>query len=462
MGDPPDFAAVYDRWMSQLTRYCRGLTRSEADAEDAAQNAMLKAMAALRRGPAPEQLQPWLHRIAHNEAISLMRRRGTAGAAVPTDVLPDVGGPSLEEVAAVRGRLQEMLGDLRALAPRQREALMLRELEGRSYREIAQVLDVSEAAAQQTVFAARRSLQDCDAGRALDCEPVQRWLSAHEHALVRTRRVRAHLRDCDGCRGFQAALDTRPRDLRLLLPGGTGAGLVGRLLGLLGGGSGVAAKAVVGAGLAATATATAGLLAIAPAPARRAGLATRRPAVAATPAREATPFGAAGRIVPVAPSRHAASGASSRVRATGGHRLAVVKVPARSAHGTGPLVVAPASRPAAPAADEAAPAATSSSASTSAPAPPHPSAPAPAPPAPAPAPSSPARGSGPASAPPAASVPATPVTPAVTLPLPDPAPAVQATATAVQQAVGAVTTSVAPVVGASSAAVDGLLGMHPG
>lgn len=486
--DHQDFATVYDRWMPQLTRYCRGLTRSEADAEDAAQNAMLKAMAALERGPAPEQMQPWLHRIAHNEAISLMRRRGTVGAAVPTDVLPDRGGPSLEEVAAVRGRLQEMLGDLRALAPRQREALMLRELEGRSYREIAAELGVSEAAAQQTVLAARRSLQDCDAGRALACEPVQRWLSAHEHARVRTRRVRAHLRDCDGCRGFQAALRTRPRDLRLLFPGGAAAGLVGRLLALVGGpGSGVAAKAVVGAGVAATAAA--GVLTVAPHAPRPAHPATPpRVVVASTPALVPARGATTTAPVRVAPAPAVARGDRRRTVRAGAarpHRLTVRTPAAAPATGGGRPAAARPAAPARPHGTASAPRphpgagrapdpgasgsahATGGSATASTPAPASPTAPAHAAISSSPATSAPPGPAPPAEAPPsgevAVTVPATPVTPAVpvAVSVPDPAPAVQAAGSAAGHVASTVTSAAAPVVAATQQTVGGVLPHHP-
>jgi RNA polymerase sigma factor (sigma-70 family) len=247
-----DFSAVYGRWMPSLTRYCRTILRSDADAEDAAQNAMLKAMDALATGPGPDELTPWLHRIARNEAISLMRRR--RGDAELLE-LHHEHGPAPEEVIGTRDRLAQLVADVQALPERQRQALVLRELDGLPYRQIATVLHVTEGAAQQAVLDARRSMTECETGRALECESVQGWLNSHEHALVRGRKVRAHLRDCTGCRSFVAGLGTRPRELALLLPfGGTGAGILARIAALFGGG-GIAAtsKAILGAGLLATA-----------------------------------------------------------------------------------------------------------------------------------------------------------------------------------------------------------------
>ncbi len=242
-----DFSLVYSQWMPSLTRYCRRILKSDADAEDAAQNAMLKAMDALASGPPPDRLPPWLHRIARNEAITLMRRRR------PAVVLDEVGdcasGPGLEEVAATRVRLAELLSDVQALPDRQREALVLRELDGLSHRAIADHLAISESAAQQAVLDARQSLQAFEAGRSLQCDSVQSWLSAHEHARLRTRGVRAHLRACHDCTAFSTGLRRRPGQLALLLPGGAG-GLLARLAALFGGGGG---KALVAAGVVATA-----------------------------------------------------------------------------------------------------------------------------------------------------------------------------------------------------------------
>jgi len=244
-----DFSLVYGRWMPSLTRYCRSILRNDADAQDAAQNAMLKAMHALATGPAPEQLPPWLHRIARNEAISLMRCRRDA---VALEDHHETAGPTTEEVVATRRRLGDLLADLQALPERQREALVLRELDGLSHRGIAAQLGITEGAAQQAVLDARRSLHAFADGRALECDRVQSWLSAHEHARLRSRGVRAHLRDCGSCSDFAAALRTRPRDLAALLPVAGAGGLLARIAALFAGGP-VGAKVALGLGVLATA-----------------------------------------------------------------------------------------------------------------------------------------------------------------------------------------------------------------
>src|SRR3954449_12885365 len=79
-----DFAAVYERHHQALYRYCRSILRHEEDAQDALQNTMAKAFAALQTEQRDIDLKPWLFRIAHNEAISILRRRRE------TDELGDV------------------------------------------------------------------------------------------------------------------------------------------------------------------------------------------------------------------------------------------------------------------------------------------------------------------------------------------------------------------------------------
>jgi RNA polymerase sigma factor (sigma-70 family) len=293
------FAEIYGEHMPEITRYCRSILRNRDDAEDAAQNAMERALKALSDGPAPERMRPWLFTIAQRESVNVLRRRRAADAELleETAVAPQ-GSP--EELSAVRERLAELLSDLHALAPRQRECLVARELCGRSYRDIARDLGTSEAAAQQVVLEARQSLRQFEAGRSLECDEVQSWISAHDHARVRTRRVGAHLRSCGCCRGFQQSIRGRRRDFGLLLPGlGSGGTLWGALAALLGQGGAkvVTAGAVVAAGatIVGTVAVPAGSSSR-PAPSR----VDRAPVAVAVATPLPTPFARGVRVSPVA------------------------------------------------------------------------------------------------------------------------------------------------------------------
>src|ERR1700680_1141913 len=69
------FEALYARHWQALSRYCQALVKDEHDALDVLQNVALRAMLALRQGAQPKRERAWLYAIAHNEAISLLRRR---------------------------------------------------------------------------------------------------------------------------------------------------------------------------------------------------------------------------------------------------------------------------------------------------------------------------------------------------------------------------------------------------
>src|SRR5947209_809141 len=250
------FAALYQRYHQALFRYCRSILRHDADAQDALQSAFTAAYAALREGRRNAPLRPWLFRIAHNEAINVLRQRRQADE-VPED-LP-ARGADVPEQANEHERLERLVGDLRALPERQRAALLMRELSGLSHEEIAVALDASVAAAKQTIFEARRSLAEFEQGRAMSCEDVCRIISDGDRRAVRSRRVTAHLRHCAACSNFAAAIPSRAADLRALTPalppGVTAAMLAGATGTLTPGGGGAGAGFGAGAGKTAAALA---------------------------------------------------------------------------------------------------------------------------------------------------------------------------------------------------------------
>ncbi|HEX4109325.1 MAG TPA: sigma-70 family RNA polymerase sigma factor, partial [Solirubrobacteraceae bacterium] len=232
-GNEHAFAAIYERYLPKLVRYCQGIVLQREDAEDAAQTAMLKAMKALAERPQEVNLRPWLYRIAHNEAVSLLRRRR------PEQQLDErieaIGAECPEETVHTRARLKELVADLRELPERQRGALVMRELCGLDYEEIAGVIGGSRGAAMQTVFEARSTLVQFDEGRRLSCELVQRAISDGDRRRLRARGVRAHMRGCVQCRTFDGSLERRRRDLALLIPAG-GKGALMTFLGIAGAG----------------------------------------------------------------------------------------------------------------------------------------------------------------------------------------------------------------------------------
>jgi RNA polymerase sigma factor (sigma-70 family) len=129
--------------------------RDPDEAEDVTQIAFMNAFRAIRRGEEPDKPRAWLVTIARN----VVRRRYQALARRPQELeldpevaadLTDVNGPTAGEITAA----------IRCLPANQRAVILLREIQGRSYAEIASELELSLAAVETLIFRARRSLSE--------------------------------------------------------------------------------------------------------------------------------------------------------------------------------------------------------------------------------------------------------------------------------------------------------------
>jgi RNA polymerase sigma factor (sigma-70 family) len=137
--------------------YCLRLLRSPQDAEDALQATYLNACRSLNAGVRPEVDSAWLLRITRN--ICLTRLRSSSRRAR----YEHVGDFALveETLPALDRRTEDLVGLADALASlpeQQRQAILLREWQGLTHREVAQKLGLTQAAAETLIFRARRSL----------------------------------------------------------------------------------------------------------------------------------------------------------------------------------------------------------------------------------------------------------------------------------------------------------------
>jgi len=149
--------ALYEQYANQIFRYCLHQLGSREEAEDAVQSTFLNAFRGIKRGVVPELESAWLFKIAHNVCLSRRRttwRRGRIESPTDFDVV--------EELApAPSRRADELIGlqdVLEQLPENQRRAILLREWQGLSYREIAEELELSQAAVETLIFRARRAL----------------------------------------------------------------------------------------------------------------------------------------------------------------------------------------------------------------------------------------------------------------------------------------------------------------
>jgi RNA polymerase sigma factor (sigma-70 family) len=240
------FERLYQKYAGDVYRYALVVLRNEADAEDVTQTTFMNAYRAMERGERPRQPQNWLITIAHN----VCRQRFRQSQRRPNEVVyeEELAEAVVDEDAISAEDIRRALGHL---AFNQRSALVMRELEGRSYQEIAEILGVSVSAVETLIFRARRALRE-QLEEGITCHEAELAISKQlDKRLSRKQKgaLRAHLRECDDCAGFARSQRAQRGALKALgaIP------LPQSLVGLFGGGG----AATVGGGVAVKAAAIA-------------------------------------------------------------------------------------------------------------------------------------------------------------------------------------------------------------
>lgn len=166
-GDEAAFRPIVERYSKPLWRAAWRVLGDPEAAEDAVQEAFLRAWKALASFDERAELGSWLHRIAVNAAID-QRRAARRRAPVSIEMIDDFDGQPAGATSAepdplrraVSGELADRLREtLAELSDPERTAFLLRHYEGRPIVEIARVLDKSENAAKQCIFRAVRKLR---------------------------------------------------------------------------------------------------------------------------------------------------------------------------------------------------------------------------------------------------------------------------------------------------------------
>ena len=165
-----EYARLVERHRGELEAHSRRILRSPEDAEDALQEALVKAWRALPAFEGRSSLRSWLYRIVTNTSLDEVNRR-------PERVVPiDLNGAGEHRHALATGPATEgryltredferaLVVAMRLLPPTQRAVLILREALGFSARETAARLDTSVAAANSSLQRARAKLEELDDG----------------------------------------------------------------------------------------------------------------------------------------------------------------------------------------------------------------------------------------------------------------------------------------------------------
>lgn len=170
-GDPHAFETIMRRNNQLLFRTVRSILKDDAEAEDAVQEAYLRAYRALGGFRADAKLSTWLVRIAVNEALGRLRRRGS-GEVIPLDAAMDAAGPRSEawmqqdpngqpETAAMRAQTRRLIeARIDMLPDAFRTVFVLRAVEELSVSEVAAALGIPQATVRSRFFRARSLIRE--------------------------------------------------------------------------------------------------------------------------------------------------------------------------------------------------------------------------------------------------------------------------------------------------------------
>jgi RNA polymerase sigma-70 factor (ECF subfamily) len=176
-GEGDAFVFLVERYQDRLLRLGERLLGYTEEARDAAQEVFLKVYRKAGEVRPHGQVYTWLYRVAVNHCLNKLRRRklvrflrweSPAEEAETAPFDPPDGAPDPEAALEARRRWQATRRAIAGLPDNQRAVLVLARFEGLSYKEIAEVLEITEGAVESRLFRAMRRLeaaQESDSSR---------------------------------------------------------------------------------------------------------------------------------------------------------------------------------------------------------------------------------------------------------------------------------------------------------
>src|SRR5690348_12834034 len=183
-GSDEAFRVLHDRYRQRLFAYVRQMLSgaSRQDAEDVLQDVFVRAYGSLRADTRDMNVRAWLYRVAHNRCIDHLRRPVPPPAEIFEVSRKPLHDP-IEE-AQRRDDLRRLVEDVGRLPEQQRSALLMREIDGLSYQDLAEALDVSVPAIKSLLVRARVGLVDAAEARDADCHAIRAELiEAHDRGV---------------------------------------------------------------------------------------------------------------------------------------------------------------------------------------------------------------------------------------------------------------------------------------
>jgi RNA polymerase sigma factor (sigma-70 family) len=234
-GDDRAFECLYHRYNRRIQAYVFGMCKDHARAEDITQEIFVSALRRMRETERPIAFKPWIYEIAKNACIDQHRRARRAeevslqadDGLAPADYGRLVNGDPTPDVAVtVKQDLDNLCGAFGGLSETHHDILVMRELEGLSYREIGERLGMSRPAVESTLFRARRRLTEeygelVSGARCLRIQGIIATASRGRLGARDTTRLSRHIAHCQPCRreavaaGLDASVLRKPLRTRV-------------------------------------------------------------------------------------------------------------------------------------------------------------------------------------------------------------------------------------------------------
>jgi RNA polymerase sigma factor (sigma-70 family) len=230
-GDERAFEALYSRYQRRIAGYVYGMVKDYGRAEDITQEVFVSALRRMRETERPIAFKPWIYEIAKNACIDAYRR-GRRAEEVSLDAderlsASDYGrlvatGPGPDAAVDTQQDLDHLCGAFGGLSDTHHQILVMRELEGLSYKDIGERMGMSRPAVESTLFRARKRLGEeyDELASGERCLRIQGMIAdaAGVRLGVRDKRKLArHVSHCQPCRrlaahaGLDVALPARTR-----------------------------------------------------------------------------------------------------------------------------------------------------------------------------------------------------------------------------------------------------------
>src|ERR687894_1422441 len=166
-GDDRAFEQLYQRYQRRIAAYVYGMVKDHGRTEDITQEVFVSALRRMRQTERPIVFKPWIYEIAKNACIDAYRR-GRRAEEVSFDAddrlsPSDYGrlvatGPGPDDALDAKEDLDHLCGAFGGLSESHHQILVMRELEGLSYKDIGERMGMSRPAVESTLFRARKRL----------------------------------------------------------------------------------------------------------------------------------------------------------------------------------------------------------------------------------------------------------------------------------------------------------------